>query len=267
MPFETDLARALDRTTDPLDPDLNALLAGAVDRGRSRRRRRTAGLVAGAGVGACAVLTAAGLVLSGTLPGFGSAGSDLEPAAQSAPRSVITGARMIQTLEATFPGARFSQETGQDNNPSDPSSGAVANGGLIVDDGQGAATVGISAVRLRLPLRDGDGLSCDQERMRGGDTCRISELPSSAEIPGGALVTTEQIASHQPAQADTPRRWTVTVTLKSTGAQLQLVQWNAALGTGPGPVKPTRAAPPLTEQQAVAVLTGPIWAPILAAVG
>ncbi|WP_459648132.1 hypothetical protein [Kitasatospora sp. Ki12] len=267
MPFETDLARALDRTTDPLEPDLTALLAGAVDRGRSRRRRRTAGLVAGAGVGACAVLTAAGLVLSGTLPGFGSGGSDLEPAAQSAPRSVITGAQMIQTLEATFPGARFSQQTGQDNNPSDPSSGAVANGGLVVDDGQGAATVGISAVRLRLPLRDGDGLGCDQKHTRGGDTCTMSELPSSAAIPGGALVMSEQNASHQPAQADTPRRWTVTVTLKSTGAQLQLVQWNTALGTGPGTVKPTRAAPPLSEQQAVAVLTGPVWAPILAAVG
>ncbi|MEV6731404.1 hypothetical protein [Streptomyces sp. NPDC051364] len=267
MPFEADLAHALDRTTDSLEPDLTALLSGAVERGRSRRRRRSAGAIAG--VGACAVIAAAGLVIPGALAGTRSAGSDIEPVALAMPRSAITGTQMIQALEMTFPGGRFSQVTGQSNNPSDPSGGYVANGVLVVDDGHGAASVGVSAVRLKLPLRDGDGLSCEQTPARAaGDTCTLSELPSSASIPGGAVVMSEQNAAKHPARADTARRWTVTVTLKSTGAQLQLVQWNSTGGgSGSDTPKPTRAAPPLSEQQAVAALTGAAWAPILSAVG
>ncbi|MEU9040469.1 MULTISPECIES: hypothetical protein [unclassified Kitasatospora] len=266
MPFEADLAHALDRTTDSLDPDLTTLMRGSVERGRSRRRRRTAGVIAG--VGACAVLAAAGLVMPGALTWGRSAGSDMETvAALATPRSAITDTQMVQALEATFPGGRFSQETGQSNNPSDPSGGYVANGGLVLDDGQGAAFVGVSAVRLKLPLRDGDGLSCDRTPARPkGDICALSELPSSAAIPGGAVVMAEQNAAKHPVGADTAHRWTVTVTLKSTGAQLQMVQWNSTGGgTGSETPKPTRAAPPLTEQQAVAALTGATWAPILGA--
>ncbi|MEV0416458.1 hypothetical protein AB0I68_38420 [Streptomyces sp. NPDC050448] len=267
MPFEADLAHALDRTTDSLEPDLTALLSGAVERGRSRRRRRSACVIAG--VGACAVIAAAGLVIPGALAGTRSAGSDIEPVALAMPRSAITGTQMIQALEMTFPGGRFSQVTGQSNNPSDPSGGYVANGELVVDDGQGAAMVGVSAVRLKLPLRDGDGLSCERTPARAaGDTCTLSELPSSAAIPGGAVVTSERTAAEHPARADTARRWTVTVTLKATGAQLQLVQWNSTGGgSGAHAPKPTRAAPPLSDQQAVAALTGAAWAPILGAVG
>ncbi|MFJ2580802.1 hypothetical protein [Kitasatospora aureofaciens] len=267
MPFEADLAHALDRTTDSLEPDLTTLLSGAVERGRSRRRRRSAGVIAG--VGACAVIAAAGLVIPGTLAGTHSAGSDMESVALAMPRSAITGTQMIQALEMTFPGSLFSQETGQSNNPSDPSGGYVANGELVVDDGHGAAMVGVSAVRLKLPLRDGDGLSCERTPARAaGDTCTLSELPSSAAIPGGAVVMSEQNAAEHPARADTARRWTVTVTLKSTGAQLQLVEWNSiGGGSGSDTPKPTRAAPPLSEQQVVTALTGATWAPILGAVG
>ncbi|MFF1873324.1 hypothetical protein [Streptomyces sp. CB03911] len=272
MPFEADLAHALDRTADSLEPDLTALLGGAVERGRSRRRRRSARVVAGisAGVGACAVIAVAvGLVAPGGLPGIRPAGSDMEPVALAMPRSAITGDQMVQALETTFPGGRFSQVSGQSNNPSDPSGGYVANGELVLDDGQGAAMVGVSAVRLKLPLGDGDGLSCERTpALAKGDTCRLSELPSSAAIPGGALVMTEQNAAEHPVRADTAHRWTVTVTLKSTGAQLQLVEWNSTGGgSGADVPKATRSAPPLSEQQAVAALTGAVWAPILGAVG
>ncbi|MFJ3218289.1 hypothetical protein ACIPLC_20510 [Kitasatospora sp. NPDC086801] len=271
MPFEADLAHALDRTTDSLEPDLTTLVSGAVERGRSRRRRRTAGVIAG--VGACAVIAAAGLVIPDVLAGARHAGSDMETVALAMPRSAITDTQMIHALEETFPGGRFSQETGQSNNPADPSAGYVANGGLVVDDGHGASYVGVSALRLKLPLRDGDGLSCDQSPKRAaGDTCKLSELPSSAAIPGGALVMVEQNAAKypagakHPASADTARRWTVTVTLKSTGAQLQMVQWNSTGGgTGAEVPPPTRAAPPLSDEQAVAALTGATWAPILGA--
>ncbi|MFJ2188963.1 hypothetical protein ACIOJE_13565 [Kitasatospora sp. NPDC087861] len=269
MPFEADLAHALDRTTDSLEPDLTTLLSGAVERGRSRRRRRNAGVVAGVG-GACAVIVAAGLVLPGVLAGTRSAGSDIEPAALAMPRSAVTDTQMIEAVEMMFPGARFSQASGQSNNPSDPSAGLVANGAVLVDDGHGPALVGVSALRLKLPLRDGDGLSCDQKKSAraAGDTCTVSELPSSAALPGGAVVMSEQNAAKHPAGADTARRWTVTVTLKSTGAQLQLVQWNSTGGgSGADTPKPTRATPPLSEQQAVAALTGAVWAPVLDAVG
>nr|WSX53777.1 hypothetical protein OG409_35570 [Streptomyces sp. NBC_00974] len=266
MPFEADLAHALDRTTESLEPDLTALLSGAVQRGRNRRRRRTAGAIAA--VGGCAVIAAAALVVPGALAGIRSTGSDIEPVALAMPRSAITGTQMIQALEMTLPGGRFSEVTGQSNDPSDPSGGYVANGELVVDDGHGAAFVGVSAMRLKLPLRDGDGLSCEQTPARAaGDTCTLSELPSSAAIPGGAVVMSEQNAAERPARADTARRWTVTVTLKATGAQLQMVQWNSTGGgSGSDTPKPTRTAPPLSEQQAVAALTGAAWAPILGAV-
>ncbi|WP_327678634.1 hypothetical protein [Kitasatospora sp. NBC_00458] len=267
MPFEADLAHALDRTTESLEPDITTFLSGAVERGRSRRRRRRAGVAAGVGV--CAAIAAAALVIPGTIAGMRSSGSDIEPAAQAMPRTAISDTQMIQALEQTLPGGRFSQVTGQSNNPADPSAGYVANAGLVVDDGQGAAYVGVSAVRLKLPLRDGDGLSCERTPPRAkGDTCKVSELPSSAAVPGGALVMSEQNAAEHPARADTARRWTITVTLKSTGAQLQLVEWNSTGGGSDGTTpKPTRATPPLTEQQVVAALTGPVWAPILGAVG
>ncbi|MFD8757144.1 hypothetical protein ACFV0O_40155 [Kitasatospora sp. NPDC059577] len=267
MPFETDLARALDRTTDSLDPDLTALLGGAVERGRSRKRRRVAGVVV-AGAGACAAIAAVGLVVPGML-GSRLGGSDREMTPMAAPRTAITDTQMIQALEGTFPGGRFSEEKGQGNDPADPSRGLVANGSLLLDDGQGLASVGVSAVRLQLPLRDGDGLSCDQAPARAdGDTCTLRELPSSAEIPGGALVMSERNVAKHTGSVDAAHRWTVTVTLKATGAQLQMVQWNSTGGgTGSEVPKPTRAAPPLTEQQAVAALTGTTWAPILAALG
>jgi hypothetical protein len=265
MPFEADLARALDRTTDSLEPDLTALLGTAVQRGRSRRRRRTAGIVAGAG--ACAVIAAAGLVLPGALAGTRSTGSGVETAAMAMPRSAITDTEMIQALEGTFPGGRFSQVSGQGNNPSDPSGGYVASAELLLDDGHGAAMVGVSALRLKLPLGDGDGLSCEAKPVRAGDTCTLSQLPSSAALPGGAVVMSERTAARHPAGADTARRWTVTVTVKSTGAQLQMVQWNSpGGGSGADVPKPTRDAAPLSEQQAVAVLTGATWAAVLGAV-
>ncbi|GAA2784822.1 hypothetical protein [Streptomyces showdoensis] len=267
MPFEADLAQALDRTTDSLDPDLTALLDGAVERGRRRRRRRTAGIVAGAG--ACAAIAAAGLVLPGVLAGTGSGGAGIETVALAMPRSAVSGTQMIHALEATFPGGRYSQVTGQGNNPSDPSAGYVANAGLVVDDGHGAARVGVSAVRLKLPLADGDGLSCERTPARAeGDTCALSELPSSAALPGGAVVMSERTAAERPAGAGTAHRWTVTVTVKSTGAQVQLTQWNSlGGGTGADVPEPTRTAPPLSEEQAVAALTGATWAPVLGAVG
>ncbi|KJS52894.1 hypothetical protein VM98_28570 [Streptomyces rubellomurinus subsp. indigoferus] len=265
MSFETDLAHALDRTTDALEPELGTFLNGAVERGRSRRRRRTAAVLAGAGA-CCAVLAVAGLVLPAALAGSHSAGEREMPMA--APRTTITDAQMIQAVEATFPGGRFSQETGQSNNPSDPSGGYVANGGLVLDDGHGAAYVGVSAQRLKLPLEDGEGLSCSARPRPAGDTCKVSELPSSAALPGGALVMTEQTAAGHPAGPDTAHRWTVTVTLKSTGAQLQMVQWNSTGGgSGSEVPKPTRSGPPLSDQQAVAALTGATWAPILASLG
>ncbi|MER5729156.1 hypothetical protein ABT084_12620 [Streptomyces sp. NPDC002138] len=266
MPFEADLAQALDRTTDSLDPDLTALVGAAVAHGRRRRRRRAAAAMAG--VGACAAIAAAGLLAPGVLAGLRAGGSDIEPVALAMPRSAITGDQMVQALEQTFPGGRFSETKGQSNNPSDPSGGYVANGGLVLDDGHGAAYVGISAVRLKLPFGDGDGLSCDRTPARPkGDTCALRELPSSAAIPGGALVMSEKAAAEHPAGADTAHRWTVTVTLKATGAQLQIVQWNSTGGgSGADTPKPTRPAPPLSEEQAVAALTGPVWAPILGAV-
>ncbi|MFG3053773.1 hypothetical protein ACGFZP_22865 [Kitasatospora sp. NPDC048239] len=266
MPFEADLAHALDRTTDSLEPDLTALMGRAVERGRSRRRRRNIGIAAG--VGACAVIAATVVALPGVLAAGRSAGSDFEPAALALPRSAITDTQMIEALERTFPGGRFSQVTGQSNNPSDPSGGLVANAGLVLDDGQGAAFVGVSTVRLKMPLGDGGGLSCKQTPARAaGDTCTLRELPSSAELPGGAVVMSEKSAAEHPVRADTAHRWTVTVTLKSTGAQLQLVEWNSiGGGTGSETPKLTRPAPPLSEQQVVDALTGAVWAPILAAV-
>ncbi|MFJ7280779.1 hypothetical protein [Kitasatospora sp. NPDC098663] len=266
MPFEADLAHALDRTTDSLEPDLTTLMRGAVQRGRIRRRRRTAGVIAG--VGACTAIAAVGLVIPEVFAGMHSGGSDIRVSAMAMPRSAITDTQMIQALEATFPGGRFSAESGQSNNPSDPSAGRVANGELVLDDGHGAAFVGVSALRLPLPLKDGDGLSCEWQPKKDGDTCKMTELPSSAEVPGGALVMFQQNADAHPVRPDTARRWTVTVTLKSTGAQLRMVQWNSTGGgTGAETPKPTRPAPPLTEQQAVAALTGAAWAPILGAVG
>lgn len=275
MPFEADLAHALNRTADSLEPDLTTLTSRAVERGRSRsRRRRNAGVIAG--VGACAAIAAAGLVLPGALAGAGSEGSDMETVALAMPRSAITGTQMINAVKKTFPGSRFDQEHGQSNDPSNPSGGWVANGGVDVNDGHGAANVGVSALRLKLPLRDGEGLSCDRTAglAKAGDTCELSELPSSAALPGGALVMSEKIAERQPTGSDPApdsgiaHRWTTTVTLKSTGAQLQMVQWNTAGDFDGGSTpKPTRDAPPLSQKQAVAALTGPAWAPILGAVG
>ncbi|MEU8701929.1 hypothetical protein AB0C61_30555 [Streptomyces sp. NPDC048680] len=275
MPFEADLAHALNRTADSLEPDLTALTSGAVERGRSRsRRRRNAGVIAG--VGACAAIAAAGLVLPGALAGARSDGSDMETVALAMPRSAITGTQMIDAVRKTFPGSRFDQAHGQSNDPSNPSGGWVASGGVDVNDGHGAANVGVSALRLKLPLRDGEGLSCDRTagRAEAGDTCELSELPSSAALPGGALVMSEKITERQQTGADPvpasgiAHRWTTTVTLKSTGAQLQMVQWNTAGDFGGGSTpEPTRDAPPLSQKQAVAALTGPVWAPIRGAVG
>ena len=271
MPFEADLAHALDRTTDSLEPDLTVFLSGAVARGRSRRRRRSAGIVAG--VGACAVIAAAGLLIPGALAGTGSGGADMEPVALAMPRTAVTGTQMIHTLEQTFPGSRFSQVTAEGSNPSGPPSAYVATAELVVDDGHGAAFVGISAERLQLPLKvgeaDGDGLSCasSPDHMTGG-TCSLSQLPSSAAIPGGALVMWEENAADHPVGPVAAQRWTMTVTLKATGAQLQLVEWNSnGSMVGNDTSEPTRVAPPLSEQQAVAALTGATWAPILGAVG
>ncbi|CAM5618666.1 hypothetical protein GCM10010329_19460 [Streptomyces spiroverticillatus] len=259
--FETDLADALDRTTDRLDPDLTALVGGAVKRGRSRRNRRNFG----AGVGACAAIAVAALIVPDLLHrGDG----ELETVALAMPRSSVSGTQMIQALEKTYPGARLSDKDGQSNNPADPSAGKVANGGLIVDDGHGPARVGASAMRLKLPFADAEGLSCEDTfgNPDHGDTCELKELPSSPTLPGGALLMSEKIADRNPADGETAYRWTTTLTVKSTGAQIQLVQWNAADTSATAP-KPTRPAPPLTPQQAASALTGPAWAPILGAVG
>lgn len=263
MPFEADLAHALDRTTDSLEPDVGALLRGAVTRGRGLRRRRTAGFLA-TGAVTCSVVAAAALVVPGMLHRH----QDPEPVRAAASRSAITGGQMIQALEGTFPGGRFSEVKGQGNKPSDPYDGAVANASLILDDGKGPASVGVSAQKFKLPLRDVEGLSCDGWQRSPGDTCTRSDLASSTEVPGGAVLLVERNTPKNQAPGPATSRWTVTVTMKSTGAQLRMVQWNSpGGGTGAEVPTPTRTAPPLTDQQAVAALTGPAWAPILSALG
>ena len=267
MPFEADLARALDRTTDALEPDLNALLVGVVEQGRSRRRRRSAAFLGGAT--ACAVIATGGVLAPGLLAGTPATqrvqSAQPGPSAASGVRTKavqVTGTEMINALETSFGGnGRFTQPTSQSNDPANPGAGLVANAALTYDDGHGAGTVGVSVLQVTLPVADADGAHCEAaDPPTAGSTCTMSDLPSSAVLPGGALVMYQRAVDKDPA-GRTLVTWQTTLTVKSTGVQLVFGESN---GTTTGSTRTvSRATPPFSEQQVLAGLSNAAWTPVL----
>ncbi|AUG78969.1 hypothetical protein CFP65_4215 [Kitasatospora sp. MMS16-BH015] len=248
MPFENDFSRALDHTTDALDPDLGLFLTGAVQRGRRRKRRRNAAMAAGVGVAVGSLALATGL-LPGPLLGVHPAGVAAAPAATPS-RSVLAGSHLIGLIEDMYPSVAFNRRAGQDTDPRNEPE--VAHASVIVDDGRGGLMAEVSATKV-----SGAGPTC--LGTPAGDTCTLAESPR-----GDASVLAEQSTVGQLFNGQAALRWTVTVTMKATGAQLRFTQSNLPLGGGPAP---TGATPRLSDQQVVAALTGPAWAPVLAYLG
>jgi hypothetical protein len=226
---EQQMTTLVERTGDTLSPDVQALVAGGVARGRARRRHRTlgSGLAGMAAVGAVAAL---GYVL---VPGDNPIGTDTSSVA-TAPATAerrfgMDPAQTGSVLASLLDGQVTHVRAGSDD-PDEYLSGSVLLNGALV---------GIVIERTTLPPACGEPSA--------SVTCDV--------VPGGVVTggTHEEPASEGGSTgivASTATYFT------SDGLAITATAWNASGEKG---VDPLSARPVLTEKQVAELVQDPVW--------
>lgn len=271
--FEDDLLYAITRTGEGFHTEQAPLVAGGLDRGRRRWRRRSAAAVVG-GAAALALVGTGAVYLSGSSPaatalaaagsgGVASAaasgtasGSTSPVASASASAAVITGDEVLATLQALLPAGRGTGGAGHGTEPTGkPGAAPLVTANLVFDDGKGQAAVGISVSRIP----EGDPAraenTCPDKKYVPYDACTATTLPD-----GGSL-TVFQGYEYPDRRVDT--KWWNAKLVGKDGRLIELSEWNAAAEKD-SPV--TRATPPLSAEQLKAVVTDKSWDRIVAAI-
>ncbi|MER5988166.1 hypothetical protein [Streptomyces sp. NPDC001787] len=163
MPFEEELSDELRRTGEIFDlGDRPGVVAGGIEAGRRRQRRRTAAVTGS--VLALALVGAGGAFAGGLLGGSGTTSG-----VASGERTVSAGAgggisddAMVRTLQSLLPAGKTEQGRGRVSGGADGPDRAEAS--VVYDDGKGRGTVSVSlyATEARRVGETGDGI-CGEE--------------------------------------------------------------------------------------------------------
>ncbi|WP_371481475.1 hypothetical protein [Kitasatospora sp. NBC_00315] len=268
--FEDDLLYAISRTGDAFQAPQAPLLAGGLQRGRRRWRRRSAVAIAG-GATALALIGTGGVYLAGlggpaapAAPagsgasgrGDASTGPTVTPSAAAsapvAPVTPVSGDEMVALLKALLPkgGTSVLDSRGTDGKPS-----GAAGADVVFDDGRGQAQIGVS-VQRRSPeqLRREDD-KCPDQKFVPYDGC------TSSTLPDGSTLTVLQGYEYPDRRADT-KDWTATL-VRPDGGVVSVNEWNAPAEKG-RPV--SRPNPPLTVAQLTALVTDRSWDKVVAGI-
>jgi hypothetical protein len=230
--FETEFGEALRSTGGSFDlTDRNALVEGALTRGRRRLARRRATAVT-ASVLTLAVVGVGGAYGGGLLGGPGDSRSAVAAGAKHGP---VTGKDMVRILAGLLAPGKLSHATGRGTGDD---LGAYASG--ILDDGRGKAAISISL------SRDTGGtlnqMTCGDEGSRPGTRCTRTKLALGI----GVIVHNDQEAT---------KKWSVF--LRTTdGFRVVATEYNAPTAKG---AQTTRTDPPLNDRQLYDLVRSDEW--------
>ncbi|MFC8452728.1 hypothetical protein [Kitasatospora sp. NPDC057223] len=278
--FEDDLLFAITRTGDAFDTQQAPLLAGGLQRGRRRWRRRTAVAVAG-GATALALVGTGGAYLAGGIAGgpvggrvavsaadSGSGSGTPAPAATATPSaspsaspsaaqaSQVSADEVLATFKALLPEGTSTKvsATGTEASSDKPVITGSAGASVVFDDGKGKAAIGINITRHAPGDTSQSDLGCPDKKLTRFDACTTSTLPD-----GSALIV-YQGYEYPDGRADT--KWWYAELLGKDGRDITLSEWNAPKEKD-APV--SRPAPPLDPARLTAVVTDKSWDKVVAA--
>ncbi|MQS12279.1 hypothetical protein F7Q99_08230 [Streptomyces kaniharaensis] len=267
--FEDDLLYAMTRTGEGFHAGQGDLVAGGLDRGRRRWRRRSAAAVV-SGAAALALIGTGAVYLSGstgasaagtatvaaapTTTAAGTATAAATPtAAQSSAPTVITGDEVLAIFRALLPKGQVTEAKGRGTNDAQ-FNGTFADAGLVFDDGQGKSLMSISIQKHRPKNVQPRTCSADFTLTRT-DSCAVTTLPDGSKL---MLSQGYEYSDHR---ADT-KEWFATLA-RPDGGEISLSEWNSAQEKGAPDSRPN---PPLTLDQMKAIVTDKSWDRVVAAV-
>ncbi|WP_042383120.1 hypothetical protein [Streptacidiphilus melanogenes] len=260
-------AQQTSQTPEADRPELSSALHSAAEQavtppvdldrlvGRVRRKRRTrAGLVGGL---ALAVLATGGVAVPRLLAATPDPADHGHHQQQKPTARDVDANRMIASLEGLLPHAAKASGAYAWGLSGRPTPGAPSTGGasaqvhLVYDDGHGPAWIELTVERWDTPGSGGMPTACVDNQF---EQCRATNLPQ------GARVRVLQSSDGNPANPS--RYWTAMLDLP-WGGEVVASESNKADFYGGAP---TRHDPPLTMAQLQALVTAPVWQPIVAAV-
>ncbi|WP_329247298.1 hypothetical protein [Streptomyces canus] len=250
-PFEERLAAALHETGGGFDTDRTALAARGEAHGRRTRFVRRAAVAGGtagvvlACVGGALVLRPGGTATE-AVPSSVTASAKPKP---SITARLATDEEMIETLKNLLPQGDFSEERGQGTQPADDRKVPAPSAGLVFDDGDGAAAIGVTVGRVQPGGTTArQAAQCPDRVYIPYDACKTSRLAD------GSVVTVLQGYEYPDRRADT-KLWSAEL-VTPTGQHITVSEWNAAAEKG----KPvTRTDPPLNPAQLTRLAAAKEW--------
>ncbi|MET7690793.1 hypothetical protein ABZT06_22935 [Streptomyces sp. NPDC005483] len=250
-PFEERLAVALHETGGGFETDRTALAARGAVRGRRKRLARRAAVAGGAAsvvlacVGGALVLHPGGTAAE-AVPSSVTASTKPKPSATATP---TTGEQMIETFKSLLPKGHFSDERGQGTESTDDRKVAAPSAGLVFDDGDGAAAIGVTVGRVQPGGTEArQAAQCPDRVYIPYDACRTSRLAD------GSVVTVLQGYEYPDRRVDT-KLWTAEL-VTPVGQHITVHEWNASAEKD----KPvTRTDPPLSPAQLTRLAAAKEW--------
>ncbi len=281
--FEDDLLFAISRTGDAFETRQAPLLAGGLQRGRRRWRRRSAVAIAG-GATALALVGTGGVYLAGlggtagapavvgaAGAGAGSGSASGAPATAGATAEATAGAtaspsagqgpqvsadEVLATFKALLPKGESTKALASGTEVTGNKPGATGSAGatVVFDDGKGKSAVGITITRRAPGDSSQSNLTCPDKKLTRFDACTTSTLAD-----GSALIV-HQGYEYPDGRADT--KWWYAELLGKDGRDITLTEWNSPQEKGSPVSRPT---PPLDPAQLTAVVTDRSWDKVVAA--
>ncbi|MGW2254510.1 hypothetical protein ACWCXH_30605 [Kitasatospora sp. NPDC001660] len=265
--FEDDLLYAMTRTGEGFRTERTDLAAGGLGLGRRRWRRRSAAAVV-SGAAALALVGTGAFYLSGTKGGSTAAPEAISAAAATtggagatpvtatptatkaaAPAAPVTDKEMLAAFQALLPKGEVTDTKGQGTEKS-----TTAYTQLVFDDGQGKSLMSVSVQKFYKGQEQPHTCPADL-KLANLDSCTATTLPDGSQL---MLSQGYEYPDHRA----TTKEWGATVS-RPDGGQVSFSEWNAAQEKGAPDSRPN---PPITLDQAKAIVTDKAWDKVVAAV-
>ncbi|MEE1785543.1 hypothetical protein PUR71_21925 [Streptomyces sp. SP17BM10] len=265
--FEDDLLYAMSRTGEAFRSERADLAAGGLDLGRRRWRRRSAAAVV-SGAAALALVATGAFYLSGATggssaapaeaaaaPATGTAPATATPAATptatkaAAPAAPVTDKEMLAAFQSLLPKGEVTDAKGEGTEKS-----TTPYAQLVFDDGQGKSLMSVSVQKFYKGQEQQRTCPTDL-KLANLDSCSVTTLAD-----GSTLMLSQ--GYEYPDHRATTKEWWATVS-RPDGGQVSFNEWNAAQEKGAPDSRPN---PPITLEQAKAIVTDKVWDKAVAAV-
>ncbi|MEV7023128.1 hypothetical protein, partial [Kitasatospora sp. NPDC093558] len=170
-------------------------------------------------------------------------------ATKAAPAAPVTDKEMLAAFQSLLPKGEVTEPKGQGTEKS-----TTPYAQLVFDDGQGASLMDVSVQKFYKGQEQQRTCPADL-KLANLDSCSVTTLPD-----GSTLMLSQ--GYEYPDHRATTKEWWVSVS-RPDGGQVSFNEWNAPQEKGAPDSRPN---PPITLEQAKAIVTDKVWDKVVAAV-